>query len=214
MDICPTGALAFDGYEIESIEAMEILLQDEAFYNQSQGGITLFGGDPLFQHEFCRDVLAKCRDRNIHTAIETSMQSTWEILESFIGLVDLFIVDLKFINSEEHKKYIGTHNNLILSNFKLLADKKQNVLVRIPLIPGITATEENLRAIARFVSDNSEGIKIELINFNPLAVNKYRLLGRENEKLQAMKPFSESELKKFFAILESEGISIIKETSK
>jgi glycyl-radical enzyme activating protein len=213
VDKCPTGALAFDGYEMDSDKAVDLLLQDEVFYKQSQGGITISGGDPLFQHEFCRDVLTKCRDRGIHTAIETSMQSTVEILESFIGLVDLFIVDLKIFNEKEHKRYIGAGNRLIFSNFKFLVEKNQNLLVRIPLIPGITATEENLRSIARFVADNSEGMSIELINFNPLAINKYRLMGAENMQLQNMKPFSETELENFYSILETEGITAVKETS-
>ena len=210
---CPTTALTFDSYEMEVNEAVEKLLQDKIFYDRSGGGVTLSGGDPLYQYEFSRDVLKKCRENDVHTTIETCMYAKEEILKSFIGLVDLFIVDFKLYDPVEHLKYVGTDNELIFSNFKTLAENKQNLLVRIPLIPGITSKEENIRSICRYVVSISPQTEIELINFNPLAENKYRLMGKNYESLSVMKPYSQNELEAFYSILEEEGALVKKETA-
>ncbi len=209
---CPTTALAFDGYDLSVEEAVTTLLQDREFYAQSGGGITLSGGDPLFQPEFAREVLSACKAQGIHTAMETSMQAEEEVLNGFIGVVDLFIVDLKILDAAAHRKYTGKDNSQILSNFRMLARSGGAMLVRIPLIPGMTATEENIRGIARFVKREAPGQAIELINFNPLAINKYRLMDMRREILEPMTPYSESELDGFYRILEDEGVPVIRET--
>lgn len=213
VDACPTKALTFDSYELEVEEAVKRLLQDQIFYEQSGGGITISGGDPLFQHEYSKSILKICHDKGIHTSIETCMYARKEIFASFFDIVDLFIVDLKFIDEHSHRKYTGTGNSLILSNFKSLMEAKQNVLVRIPLIPEITATEENISAIARYVKEVAPETEIELINFNPLAENKYRLMGKEYAFLSEMKPFTQNELDDFYTILEKIGIRVVKETA-
>jgi pyruvate formate lyase activating enzyme len=136
-----------------------------------------------------------------------------EVLESFFDLVDLFIVDLKLLDSGLHMKYTGTDNDLILSNFKKLTEANQNVLVRIPLIPGITAVNDNIKAIADFVGKTSPETPIELINFNPLSESKYRLMGKEYEFLTIMKPFTEKQLDEFYALIEAAGVKIKRETA-
>ncbi|NQT59859.1 MAG: glycyl-radical enzyme activating protein [Bacteroidetes bacterium] len=205
---CPTEALVFDSYELTIDETVRILLQDRAFYERSGGGITISGGDPLFQHRFSTEVLRVCRSKGVHTAIETSLQADPAILQEFIGVVDLFIVDVKIMDPVNHKRYIGRDNQLILSNFQYLAEKGENILVRIPLIPELTAFEENLREIGRFVHKTAPHVSIELINYNPLAVNKYRLLGLDTDFLQKMKPFNDEKLNEFSHILYEEGISV------
>jgi len=210
---CPTTALTFDSSEMDVDEAVEKLLQDQIFYNQSGGGITISGGDPLYQYKYSLEVLKKCKEQGVHTAIETCMYAKKEILQSFIGSVDLFIVDLKLFNDSEHRKYTGTGNELILSNFKMLVESDQDILVRIPLIPRITTGDENIRSIGRFVRDVSRETEIEFINFNPLAENKYRLMGREYEFLSEMKSYSKSEMDHFYSILEEENVKCKRETA-
>lgn len=209
---CPTTALTFDGFEMEVDEAVDKLMQDKIFYEQSGGGITISGGDPLFQYDFSRKVLKKCREQGVHTAIETCMYAKKEIFQSFFGLVDLFIVDIKIMDPGKHQKYVGTGNDLILSNFKTLVENNQDILVRIPLIPEITSTQDNIRSICQFVVKNAPDTAIELINFNPLAENKYRLMGKDNISLSEMKPYSQKELDKFYSIIEEEGALIKRET--
>ena len=185
---CPTTALSFDGSKISAEEAAATLLRDVEFYRQSDGGITISGGDPLVQHEFALEVLGLCKREGVHTAIETCLFGNWEVLERFIPLTDLFIIDLKIANSSLHAEYTGRPNDLILDNYARLARAGAELLTRIPLIPGITATEANVRTMARFIRDKYPGGRVELINFNPLAINKYSLMNRSTEFFNGMIP--------------------------
>lgn len=214
VDVCPTRALCFDGKEVSLENVVDILMEDKAFYSQSGGGITISGGDPLYQFDFSLEILKACKKENIHTAIETSMYAKRDILKKFINLVDLFIVDIKLFDSPAHEKYTGVGNELIKSNFEYLVSQKVNLLVRIPLIPGITATEENIRNISSFVynaaAENTfKSVPIELMNYNPLAENKYRLMGKSSEILKEMKPLSESGLNRLYDIMRNEEIKIV-----
>lgn len=212
VDVCPTAALCFDGKEVSDQYVVNVLLEDKPFYDQSGGGITLSGGDPLFQSDFSLEILKACKNQKIHTAIETCMYSKREIIEEFFNYVDLFIVDLKIFDSSEHKKYTGVENELIKSNFKSIASQKENVMVRIPLIPGITATKENIRQIARFVHNVNSSIPIELMNYNLLAENKYRIMGKEYDIIKGMKPLSDIELDELCQAIHDEGVETIRET--
>ncbi len=210
---CPTKAICFDSWEVEADQAVEELLQDRLFYEKSGGGVTLSGGDPTVQYKFSLEVLKKCKEAGVHTAIETSMYAKEAIFRSFFDVVDLFIVDLKIFNNEDHKKYTGTDNSLIHSNFRILVEEEKNLLVRIPLIPGITATDANIADIGSFVHSVSAEVEIELINFNPLAENKYRLIGKDHEFLTVMKPYTEEELDHFYSILSKIGIRTKRESA-
>ena len=119
--------------------------KDKVFYESSGGGITLTGGDPLFQHQFNLEILKLCKKENLHTAIETSMFVGNEIFKKFLNWVDLFIVDIKTFDNHLHKKFTGFENTLIKSNFEMLASKKVEILVRVPMIPGFTNTEDNIK---------------------------------------------------------------------
>ena len=210
---CPTGALCFDGQSLRSEDVVRILLEDRSFYEESGGGITLSGGDPLYQYEFSLEILKACKDAGLHTAIETSMHSKKEFLARFLDFVDLFIVDLKLFDTVRHAQYTGVGNKLILSNFEFLVSQNKPILVRIPLIPGITDTQVNIRSIASYVYQISRDTPIELINYNPLAENKYRLMNRDTTVLKGMKPLNESELDSLYEIIASEKVPVVRQTS-
>ncbi len=212
VDACPTAALCFDGRAISPEEVVSILLEDRSFYQQSGGGITLSGGEPTCQHAFSLEILKGCKSHKIHTAIETCMHVKRDILERFIPYTDLFLVDVKLFDNGEHQKYTGVRNEQILSNFRFLADQAVPMQVRIPLIPGITATAENLRAIARYIAGINGQIPIELMNYNPLAGNKYRLMHKDYSAIKDMRPLPETELDSLYRILEEEGAKVIRET--
>ena len=127
------------------------------------------------------------KQAGVPTCIETSMFAKQEVLESIAPYVDQFLVDIKILDEETHKKYTGVSNQQILSNFRYLAGLVKPILVRIPLIPGITATEENLRAIRAFVDSVNPEIPIEVLNFNSFAGSKYRFLDQKyfNDELRA-----------------------------
>lgn len=210
-EACPTAALSFDGKTVSRQEVVDALIEDKPFYDKSGGGITISGGDPLLQYEFSLGILKDCKEHKIHTAIETCMYAKKEILEKFLEYVDLFIVDMKIFNSITHKEYTGVENGLIKSNFKFLASKKEHILVRIPLVPGITATKENIGEIAAFVHEINSRIPIELMNFNPLGENKYRLMGKKHGLLKGMKPLPEAELDELYQTIADKGVEIIRE---
>jgi pyruvate formate lyase activating enzyme len=211
VEACPTTALSFDGQRLSSEAVVEALLRDRLFYRESGGGITISGGDPLIQHRFSEEILSRCRAAGVHTAIETCLQGPWDIIEAFLPMTDLFIVDLKLADSQLHQEYTGHGNALVQENYRRLAGLKLDMLTRIPLIPRVTARPDNIWTLARFVRDANPGGRVELINFNPLAENKYRLMDRDREFFQRMVPLNADELSELHALLEAEGLAVIRE---
>ena len=206
LDACPTGALLLDGREVSADEAEETLLQDAVFYAEG-GGITLSGGGVMAQWPFALERLRRMRARGVDTAIETCLLVKQDVLSRFLGLVDHFIVDIKYFDGAEHRRVLGESNELILANYRYLVEKGADVLVRTPLIPGYTATEANIRAIARFVRLTDANARYELLNFNPLCRSKYAAL--EEDYPVSGQPFSAGEMEAFYAILREEGIANI-----
>jgi pyruvate formate lyase activating enzyme len=214
VEACPANALAFDGRRLSAGEAAEILLRDRRFYEESGGGVTISGGDPLVQHEFTLEILTLCNTAGLHTAIETGLQGAWTVLEGFLPLTDLFIVDLKLADTRAHSDYTGSGNELIRENYRRLAALPIDLLTRIPLIPGATADRENIEAIARFIAACRPGGRVELMNYNPLAGNKYRLMDRDREFFRGLAPLDASALAGFRAILAGEGLEVVGEGRK
>ena len=177
--VCPSTALSFVGKRLEHEEVVEELRKDETFYKSSGGGITLTGGDPFAQTAFSRAILEEMKNSGIHTAIETCLLASRVELESLVPYVDLFLVDLKVEEATKHVEYTGASNERIKENFAWLAKNHGEIVVRIPIIPGYTDTEENLRGIGSYVAAIDPAIPIELVNFNPLARDKYLVLCEE-----------------------------------
>ena len=175
--ICPSNALQFTGYKSSVSGIISEIEKDATFYLASGGGITLTGGEPLYQPEFVKEILEECRKRMIHTALETSLFCEKDTLELISPLVDMFIVDLKIFDSASHKYYTGKVNETIKENFHYIALQGKDILVRIPLIANITDVKENITAITDFVRETRKDIQIELISYNPLAENNYKKLG-------------------------------------
>ena len=175
--ICPADAMRFTGFKITVPELLTEVEKDEVFYKKSGGGVTLTGGEALHQPEFSIEILKACKKRDIHTAIETCLFAEKEVINAIYGFTDLFIVDLKLFDSTDHKHYTGHPNDVILENFLYIASTGKEIVVRIPLIPGITVTRENMGSIERFVISAGRDIPVEYIDFNPLARNNYERLG-------------------------------------
>lgn len=207
IDICPTRALQYDSELYTVDELIKELLKDEAFFKYD-GGVTISGGEPLLQHEFTLAVLKACKQYGIHTAIESSLYVSQEILVEFLPYVDQIFADMKIFDNELHHKYTNVDNKIIKNNLKFLLNntKKDDIIIRTPLIPKMTATQENIAQIARFLSDCYSDVHYELLNYNPLAKAKYNYLDlkycfEENPKL-----YSSTQMQMFYRIARQNGI--------
>lgn len=176
VSVCPTGAIQFTGSEVSISDVIAEIEKDSLYYNISGGGVTLTGGEPLFQPEFSSGILEACKKKNIHTAIESSLFCEKETLSRFLNIVDLFIVDMKIYDMQKHTLYTGKSNEIIMENLRFLAGSGKNILVRIPLIDNITNTEENKSAIRNFINNIDSRIPVEFLPYNPLAGNNYKKL--------------------------------------
>jgi pyruvate formate lyase activating enzyme len=172
---CPQGALQIKGESISAGEVVARAVRMKPFFEPSGGGITLTGGEVSGQPEFAAAVLSGCRAKDIHTAIETCGACSWPRLKSLVDLCDLVLYDLKLIDEAAHRRWTGVSNRAILDNARRLA--AYNVQIRVPLIPGITDSEENLAGIYAFMCE--AGLRrVALLPYNPSAGAKYEWLDR------------------------------------
>ena len=206
---CPVSALSLDGREIAAREAAALLMKDRVFFEDG-GGVTLSGGEVFAQWRFALEILEICKADGADTAIESCMLASPEVLERFLPVVDHFIMDIKYLDPDVHRAVLGADNRQILENHRTLVERGADVLVRTPLIPGYTATEENIRAIARYLGQADPDSRYELLNFNPLCRSKYAALERDYPVDGGA--LSAPEMEAFYDILKQEGIrNIIRE---
>ena len=174
--ICPTGAIQYTGIKTSAADILTEIEKDILYYKESGGGVTLTGGEPFYQAAFAEEILELCRKRDIHTAIESSLFCEKETLNRFLNIVDLFIVDMKLFDLQQHIRYTGKSNEIIKENIRFLVESGKDILIRIPMVNNITDTEENKNAIISFISSIDSKIPIEYLSYNPLAGNNYKRL--------------------------------------
>jgi pyruvate formate lyase activating enzyme len=191
LEVCNAGAREISGKEMSEVEVMGEVEKDVIFYEQSGGGVSFSGGEPLLQHEFLCSLLKACRERGIHTTVDTTGFTSPKILAQVSALVDLFLFDLKMLNGEKHREYTGVSNSLILSNLRRLAEWKKNVIVRIPVLPGINDDPAEIREAGAFVGSLGNVSEIHLLPYHTIGVEKYRRLGMEYEMQQTVPPSAE-----------------------
>lgn len=162
------------------------------FYDESGGGVTFSGGEPLMQPTFLSALLTACRREEIHTTVDTSGFANWNIFEQIRGNVDLFLYDLKHMDSVRHREVTGVPNEVILDNLKKLAERRHKILARIPLIPGINDDEENLQASGRFLASLPNLQGVELMGYHDIAQAKYEALGWDYKLPDTRPPTEES----------------------
>ena len=208
LDACPTGALRWDSRDVRVDDLMELIRRDMPFYAHGGGGATLSGGDPLMQADFARELLLRCREEGVHTAIETELHAPEEAVQAVLPLVDLIYADLKLLDGGLHRHWTGVGNERILSNLEALltGPLSERLILRTPLIPEITATEENLRAIAAWLARRNSAVRWELLNYNPLAAAKYPLVGREYSLQENLPRFSAEQMEAFAELARSAGV--------
>jgi pyruvate formate lyase activating enzyme len=209
-DACPTGAMRIVGRKMSVDELMEELEKDVLLYDNSGGGVTFSGGEPLLQHNFLKEALVRCKDKGIGTALDTSGYAPSHVFRSVIEHVDIFLFDLKLGMEKTHKKYTGVSNIAIKDNLRMLTEmgRGSDVIIRVPVIPGITDTVENISELAKFLS-TLQGIKqIELLPFHDVS-EKYVRLSLEYKMLVRSAPTPET-LERIKNVLESAGLDVKK----
>lgn len=207
IDLCPSTALRMDSRDISLHCLIEELEKDSVFYRYG-GGVTLSGGEPLMQSDFALALLRELKRRDIHTAVESALNVPSGIVMEAVRWTDTFYADLKLFDPEDHKRYTGKDNKLILQNIEALlrSEFRDRVIIRTPLIPGITALHENIAAISGFISGIDPDIRYELLNYNPLAKAKYHLTDREFCFKINPAQFSDDEMKAFQHTAITQGI--------
>ncbi|MBE5817492.1 MAG: glycyl-radical enzyme activating protein [Clostridiales bacterium] len=174
---CCADALEISGREITVCEIMDEVLADRVFYKRS-GGVTISGGEPLFQSEFTFALLLACKDKGIHTCIETCGYGKAEDIKRIAELCDIFLFDYKLTDSALHKKYTGVNNELILENLKLICAMGASVILRCPMIPDVNMNEDHYNAIAELANKYPNVQEIHLEPYHPMGIGKAVSLGR------------------------------------
>jgi len=203
---CPTEALAIVGKEVSLDEVLKEIDKDSVFYDESEGGVTVSGGEPLLQLDFLNALLKECKERNIRTAIDTCGYASHETVDKISDKVDLFLYDIKIMDDKKHRRYTGVSNKPILENFKRLAENGSNIQVRFPIIPGINDSKDNVAETAEFVA--SCRIKnICLLPYHRAGIEKYKGLGR-SYKLKKTQTPSDQDLDFIRKELEDFGLQV------
>ena len=181
---CPSGALQLMGNNVPVEEVVKEALKDKSFFEKSGGGVTLSGGEPMMQHDFALAFFKKMKENGIHTALDTCGSGKFEAYEEILPYTDLILYDIKEIDPEKHRQFIGSTNEKVLENLKLISGwmkinrMPKELWIRTPVIPDATGTEENLIGIGKFISENSlHPTRWELCAFNNLCKDKYSRLG-------------------------------------
>jgi len=185
--ICPNDALSLAGQWMMPEELLIECLKDKDAFRRSGGGVTISGGEPFVQPDFLKALINLLHQNNVHTAIETCGYADWKVIENIVPFINSFLFDLKIIDPNLHAEFTGVSNSIILSNLIKLAKLTSNIVLRVPLIPGLNDDEKNLRSIARIAIEN-EITEIHLMPFHQLGKDKYLRFGHPY-KISEIVPF-------------------------
>jgi len=195
------------GKQYTKDELLSIIEKDRVFYDDSGGGVTFSGGEPLAQSGFLLELLKASQKAGIHTAVDTSGYADQDNFQKIIDYTDLFLYDLKLIDPAEHLKYTDISNTEILENLEFLIQSKKTVIIRIPLIPNITATSENLDQIINYLNKFDEKPEVNLLPYHKIAASKYDKFGFSNQMNNSME-LSDQEIKQKFKLFENSGFQV------
>jgi len=174
---CPTQTRQIAGHTMNSRQVLQEILKDRIFFEQSGGGVTFSGGEPFRQAAFLQTLLAACRDRDIHTAVDTCGYTPWENLAAAAPLVKVFLYDIKLMDDERHQCFTGVSNVLILENLSRLSAIHGHIWIRLPLIPGVNDAPEDLEATAHFLGTLRGIRQVNLLPYHAGAQEKAARLG-------------------------------------
>jgi pyruvate formate lyase activating enzyme len=207
-DVCHHKALYICGTDYTVEELVERLSKDIPFYEESGGGVTVSGGEPLSQPEFTMQLLKSLKEHGIHTALDTTGYAQYKFIEQVLPYTELFLYDLKHMDSEQHKIVIGVNNKLILENAQKIATAGGNMQIRIPVIPNFNDSEENIGETGEFCKSLGEAVTlIQLLPYHNLGVMKYQRIDDGKKVLEAPLP-SDKKIQALKKILEDMGLPV------
>lgn len=168
------------GYEISSEKLLKEILKDELFFNESKGGVTFSGGEPLMQADFLIDILKKTKEKNIHTCIDTCGYGDANKLKEIAKYTDLFLFDIKHLNTIFHKQYTGVNNDIILENLRILISLNKNIILRFPLIEDINDSTQHIENVKNLIKSFNKKIELNILPYHSLGKEKYKNLEIDN----------------------------------
>ena len=178
VDACFSGARELAGREFTVPQVMAEIERDRPFYDESGGGATFSGGEPLLQPEFLLELLKACRASEIHTALDTCGYAPWSALDRIRPYVNLFLYDIKTIDESQHRAQTGVSNRLILENLRALSELGHSIVLRMPVIPGINDGADAIRAIGALAAQLPSVERVELLPYHRIGVEKYGRIAR------------------------------------
>jgi pyruvate formate lyase activating enzyme len=205
LEVCYPEALTIFGREMEVEEVFELVKRDEVFYQSSGGGVTVSGGEPLMQPSFVFSLFKRCKEAGIDTCLDTSGYGSTEALRRILPVVDRVLFDIKHIDPAVHRKYTGKGNGLILRNARVVASSGVPMVCRIPLIPGVNDTRENIEGTINFLKELGSGIPVELLPYHRLGKPKYEALDKPYP-MEGVEPPTRERVEEVKRIFESFGM--------
>jgi pyruvate formate lyase activating enzyme len=204
---CYAEARQCVGRELTVAQVMAEIERDIAFYDESGGGVTISGGEPLWQADFALALLQACKRQEMHTAVDTCGFATWETVDRLREYTDLFMYDLKLLDDARHRQFTGVSNKLILQNMQALSQHGHHIVLRVPVIPGINDDDESMRQIGAFAAALPHLDKVDLLPYHHIAVDKYVRLDR-TYRLSATRPPSDERLAEMAHLLRQFGLAV------
>ena len=205
-EICNSQALTMAGHKYSVKEVLEEVLKDKPFFDTSGGGVTFSGGEATSQRDFLLALAKSCKEAGLHTCIETCGYAKWEVFESILPYIDIFLFDIKAIDDDVHRKFTGVSNQLILENLSKLKAHGANVVVRIPTIPGVNNTRENFLGTVEFLKKQPSSSPVSLLPYHRLGASKYEKLDMDYD-MADLEPPSNEEMQQYAELFTSNGFS-------
>ena len=213
VDDCPTTAREICGREYSMDELMAEVEKERAVMEDSGGGVTLCGGEPLMHPEGTLEVLRELGRRGFHRTVDTTLYAKPEVVDAVAAECELLLIDLKLMDSEKHRRYTGVGNELILENLRRVAEAGHDFRIRIPLIDGVNADDENIEQTARFLSTlhlPPSTLTVHLLPYHDVGKDKHSRMGSTyNPERLPMAPPSEALLQHCKSLLEAYGLSVV-----
>ena len=204
-EVCPSEARQVAGHTMTVDEVMAEIVKDRVFFEESGGGVTFSGGEPLGQPRFLENLLAACRRQGVHTTVDTCGLAPLADIESVADLCDLWLYDIKTVDDRVHRQVTGASNAQILTNLRRLGDGSRRIWVRVPVVPGINDSSENLAATARLAASIPGVERVCLLPYHPMGRDKLRRLGRTAERADVER-LADLQMRDLLNLVEANGV--------